>query len=341
MRDQIAASTPSPAAGWRPKLGLLLLILALVSPLMVPLVLASDLAADPRHALAGLLLFGVPMALIVVVIGLIGEPAYGFIQSRVSGPDAGAAPVGVGRYRIGIALLLLGVLASWLEPLVSPHYPAIAARRVGIGTLADGVVLASLFVLGGGFWDKVHALFLHDARVASSGNRQPVFEPVLVTWRFYVGVAVLVCSFASWGLVPLASAAGWSTKQLATLTGAVFIGVKVGLVASIAIMGKDGFNYMKQLVYRFLRKFAPAQQVSPGRYVLGLVLFLVPVWTTWLAPYVTSVLRPESVFGLMRSMSLELLLLAGLFLLGGDFWDKLRALFSHAARVEIVRNRRG
>jgi hypothetical protein len=28
----------------------------------------------------------------------------------------------------------------------------------------DLITLASLFVLGGDFWDKVRALFLHDAR---------------------------------------------------------------------------------------------------------------------------------------------------------------------------------
>jgi hypothetical protein len=31
----------------------------------------------------------------------------------------------------------------------------------------DLITLTSLFVLGGDFWDKVRALFLHDARVVS------------------------------------------------------------------------------------------------------------------------------------------------------------------------------
>jgi hypothetical protein len=338
MSEQIAVSQPTSPWGWRPKLGLLLLILALVSPLLLPLALASDLAPEAKRALAGLLLFGVPMALIVVVIGLIGEPAFLFIKSRIAGQAPTASAVGVTRYRIGLALLCAGLLVSWIEPLVSPHYEAVAARRILIGALADGVVLASLFVLGGQFWDKVHALFVQDARVVPSANTANVYQVVKVTWRFYAGVAVIVCSFGSWGLVPIASAAGWSTKQIASLTGAIFIGVKVGLIAAIAIMGKDGFNYLKAQVFGFLRKFAPAQRVSHGRYVLGLVLFLVPVWMTWLDPYVTNLLRPESLFGFLQGMSLEVLLLVGLFLLGGDFWDKLRALFSHGAQVEIVRD---
>ena len=338
MPQQIAVRQPAASTGWRPRLGLLLLVLAVVSPLLVPLVLTSDMDGDPRRSLAGLLLFGVPMALILVVIGLIGEPAFLFIKSHIAGQGTTAATVGKTRYRIGLALLLLGVLVSWIEPLVSPSYPSIAARRVLVGTLADGVVLASLFVLGGAYWDKVHALFLHDARVVPSWNAASAFQPIRVTWRFYAGVAVIACAFGAWGLVPIASAAGWSTRQIASLSGAIFIGSKVGLIAAIAIMGKDGFNYMKEVVFGFLRKFGPAQQVSHSRYALGLLLFLVPLWMTWIAPYVTGLLGPQSAYGFLQSLPLEVLLLVGLFLLGGDFWDKLRALFSHAARVEIVRN---
>jgi hypothetical protein len=338
MSDQIAVRQHVPPAGWRPKLGLLLLILALVSPLLAPLVLASGMADPAKRSLAGMLLFGVPMAMIVVVIGLLGQPAFNFIKGLFAGADATSSPVDATRYRIGLALLLLGVLVSWIEPLVSPHYPAIAARRVLVGTLADGVVLASLFVLGGGFWDKVHALFVQDARVVPAGGRVAVYQAIRVTWRFHAGVAVVACSFGAWSLVPIASAAGWSTKQIASLSGAIFIGSKVGLVTAIAIMGKDGFNYLKQLVFGFLSRFAPAQSVGHRRYVLGLVLFLLPVWMTWLEPYVTGLLRPESVYGFLQGLSLEVLLLVGLFLLGGDFWDKLRALFSHGAQVEIVRD---
>jgi hypothetical protein len=327
------------AAGWQPKFGLALLVLSVASPLFVPMVLASDLAPQVKAALAGLLLFGVPMGLLVIVIGLIGEPAFLFINRRVGG-HASAAYVSVMRYRIGLGLLALGVLVSWIEPLVSPHAPQLAARRVLVGTLADGVVLVSLFVLGGAFWDKVHALFVHDACVVpdtASAGKTAVATPVKVGWRFYAGVAVIVCSFGSWGLVPVASAAGWSTAQIASLSGAIFIGSKVGLITAIAIMGKDGFNYMKQVVFGVLRKFGPAQEVSLGRYRLGLFLFMVPVLMTWAAPYVTGFVQEGSVYGFLQGISLEALLLVGLFLLGGGFWDKARALFQQRARVEIPR----
>ena len=62
---------------------------------------------------------------------------------------------------------------------------------------------------------------------------------------------------------------------------------------------------------------------------------------TWIAPYVTNLLETGSLFGFLQGLSLEALLLVGLFLLGGEFWDKLRALFNHRARVDIPRAARG
>jgi hypothetical protein len=67
-----------------------------------------------------------------------------------------------------------------------------------------------------------------------------------------------------------------------------------------------------------------------------LILFLVPVLLTWLEPYASGIARPGGVYGFLQGMSLEVLLLVGLFLLGGEFWDKLGALFRHRAKVEIV-----
>jgi hypothetical protein len=324
--------------GWQPKFGVVLLLLAVLSPLLAPLVLAMDLTEEVRRPLAGLLLFGVPMALILAVVALIGQPAFEYIHRRtIWGSDG--EPVGLTRYRVGLVMVVVAVVVSWIEPLVSARVPEFAERRVLVGALTDGVVLAGLFVLGGEFWDKVHALFVHDARVLPDPQEKaPVAEAVQVGWRFYAGIAILVCSFGAWSLVPIASAAGWSTAQIATLSGAIFIGSKVGLITAIAVMGKAGFNYTKLLVFGFVSKFGPAQQVSPARYRLGLVLFVVPFLMTWLAPYATGLARPIGIYGFLQNLALEALVLVGLYLLGGEFWDKVRALFRHRARVEIPRN---
>jgi hypothetical protein len=338
MSDPLAV-TPAPGApGWRPKFGLLLLILALVSPLLTPLVLGSDLPREGRVAVAGLLLFGLPMALMLAVVALIGQPAHGFITGLFGNRDPSPEPVGVLRYRTGLVLLLLAMLTSWIEPLVSPHWPALEARKVLVGAIADGLVLVALFVLGGLFWDKVHALFVHDARVVAdspAAASPAVTEAVQVGFRFYLGAVIFVAAFAAWLLVPAASAAGWDAKKIASLTGAIFVANKIGVLSAIAVMGKPGFNHLKRLLFGLFKKIGPPQQVHRDRYVLGLVLFLVPLLMTWVAPYAPTLFGTAGVYGFLESRALEILLLVGLFLLGGEFWDKLGALFKHRAKVEF------
>ena len=340
MSEHVAVQPAAVTLGWRPKFGLLLLVLALVSPFLSPAVLATDLPTETKRAIAGLLLFGVPMALILVIVALIGRPAYAFIVNRPGPGMSSTAAVGVTRYRIGLVLILLAALASWLEPLVSPHVPLVAARRALIGALADGMALVGLFVLGGDFWDKVRALFVHDSRVAVDSSpgapASAALEPVQVGWRFYLGAAIFVAAFAAWLLVPAASAAGWSASKLASLTGGIFIANKLGLLAAIAVMGKPGFNHLKRLLMGVFRKIGPPQQVSRSRYLLGLILFMVPVLMTWIAPYAPTLLGTAGVYGFLESRALEVLLLVAFFLLGGEFWDKFSALFKHRAKVEFA-----
>lgn len=149
------------------------------------------------------------------------------------------------------------------------------------------------------------------------------------------GTLIFVGTQAGWLLVPIASVAGWSTAQIASLSGGVFIATKVGLVTAIAVLGKSGFNHLERLLFGFLRKLGPPQQVGRHRYYIGLILFLVPVLMTWAEPYV-AILGPGSMYLFLQDLPLELLLLVGLFLLGGEFWDKVRGLFRQGAKVEIV-----
>jgi hypothetical protein len=339
MSEQFVAIQTSVFRGWQPRAGLLLFILALVSPLLVPFVLAIDLPKEVRVSIVALLLIGVPVALMLAVVALMGQPAFLFLRSHIAKRGLPPSPVSVIRYRIGLVLLIITVIVSWLAPLVADHVPGIATRRVFVGAVTDGLLLVSLFVLGGEFWAKVHALFVHNARVASdtllAGGVAANPEPVQVGLRFYLGATVFVGAEAGWLLVPTASVAGWSTTQIASLSAGVFIVNKVGLVTAIAILGKAGFNHLKRLLFGLLRKVGPPQQVSYGRYRLGLILFMVPVLMTWAEPYAT-ILGPGSVYGFLQDLPLELFLLMGLFLLGGEFWDKLSALFRHGAKIKIV-----
>lgn len=151
------------------------------------------------------------------------------------------------------------------------------------------------------------------------------------TWRFRAGIGVFVLAYAVWGLVPIAAFAGVSATGIATLTGGIVVVNKIMLLASIAVMGKPGFERLKALLLR--RLSGPGDTVGPTRHAIGLVMFCLPLASAMFEPYVDAIwpgLRPK-----MWEAQLvgDLMLVASFFVLGGDFWNKFRALFTRTARA--------
>ena len=109
----------------------------------------------------------------------------------------------------------------------------------------------------------------------------------------------------------------------------MFVAPKVGVLAAIAIMGKPGFTYMKQLAFGYLK---PTSDVGPTRHRIGIVMFVTALLFSFLEPYGFFV-SDFAARGARFALTVDLLLLASVFVLGGNFWDKIRALFIREARV--------
>ncbi|AHL75353.1 hypothetical protein CH92_09600 [Stutzerimonas stutzeri] len=138
-----------------------------------------------------------------------------------------------------------------------------------------------------------------------------------------------------WLLVPFAAMADMPGSTIAALTGALFIINKVLLLLVIAVMGKAGFQELKQHVFRHVSGFATSAdvEVSPTRHRIGMVMFCLPLLSSFLEPYVDALapgLRPNN---WALQLLGDVLLVGSFFVLGGNFWEKLRALFIRRARV--------
>jgi len=126
---------------------------------------------------------------------------------------------------------------------------------------------------------------------------------------------------------------GLSASTLATASGIMLVGGEVLGIIAVAVMGKSGYAYIKNHVFGFLKQYGPPSEVSRTRYTIGLVMFTVPIVFGWLAPYAADLVPGYPGNELTYAVFGDVLLLAGLFVLGGDFWDKLRALFIYGARA--------
>lgn len=153
-------------------------------------------------------------------------------------------------------------------------------------------------------------------------------------WRFRLGLTIFVIGFLSPLSIPLVTASGLSSQWKTVISGVLAVGVpEVFSVVAIAIMGKSGFNYMKGRIFRFLKKHGPPDVVSRTRYRTGLVMFTLPLLFGWLEPYVSHHIPGYEANQFVVSAVGDLLFVSSLFVLGGDFWDKVRALFIHEAKT--------
>lgn len=97
-----------------------------------------------------------------------------------------------------------------------------------------------------------------------SEDTQNAVEKPAAGWRFRLGLVIFVVGFARPLLIPLVTASGLGTKWKAIISGALAVGIpEVFSIIAVAIMGKDGFDYLKQLFFGFLKKARPAGEGEP------------------------------------------------------------------------------
>ena len=164
-------------------------------------------------------------------------------------------------------------------------------------------------------------------------DEQPA--PPRVGWRVKTGLTIFVASIAWPLLIPVLPVLGFSAAQTAAFGGFMLVAAEIMLLVAAAIAGKDGFTYIKARVFRLIRSFEPPKQVSPIRYRIGLLMFSLPLLVGWAAPYVGDHVPYLERHAIAASIALDVMLLSSLFVLGGDFWDKLRGLYLHDAAVRF------
>jgi len=146
--------------------------------------------------------------------------------------------------------------------------------------------------------------------------------------RLIIGAAVFIVGQLSPLLIPLVLSMNIGTGIKTAISGFLMLGVpELAIMLSIVIMGKAGFAFLKSKIGRFFKQHGPPDTVSKTRYTIGLILFIIPFGIGWLLPYFEHLIPWYKAYHLWINISGDVLLIISLFVLGGDFWDKLRSLF--------------
>ena len=170
-----AARVPAARSQTRFIVGSAVFGIAFLAPLLVPLVTTSDLSTEWKSGIAGLLIIGIPEVGMLVAVAIMGKDGYEALKrilQRLFKQLLPLRPVGRWRHRIGVAMFVTPLVMGWLFPYALGRLPELGERRIALGVVGDAVFVASLFVLGGAFWEKLGALFLRDAPSREAEKRQ-------------------------------------------------------------------------------------------------------------------------------------------------------------------------
>jgi hypothetical protein len=153
--------------------------------------------------------------------------------------------------------------------------------------------------------------------------------------RFYIGLAVFVLSFF---MLPIGIVLKsfvidhfWKGFVLA----AFWISAPIMKISSIAILGKASYLWIQYQIHFIYHHVAKPHQVTPLRYNIGLVLFILPFLPNYMFSFMPQLLPDSMTMRYIIIISADMVFLSSLFVLGGDFWDKLRSLFIYTARAKF------
>ena len=162
----------TPPPGWRFRLGVIFFILGLISPVGAGVVALTNLSIALKATLSGLFLAGIPDVCTLLAVAFLGKAGFAYVKNRLMAVFRRYSPprhVGPVRYYIGLVMLILPGIYAWVLMYTSLDWvPGFPEYRISIALVLDFSFICSLFVLGGDFWDKLRALFVHKAKATFS-----------------------------------------------------------------------------------------------------------------------------------------------------------------------------
>ena len=166
-------------------------------------------------------------------------------------------------------------------------------------------------------------------------SNEPAAPPIeLPKKRLYWGIGIYVTGQLMPLCIPLITSSALSESLKASLSALVFFGLSPLFgFSAIAILGRDGFNFLKARLFAFFKLHAHVGSVGKARYYTGLALLAIPLLLAWLTPYLSRLLPMFEQHEIAVAVTGDIILIVSLLVLGGDFWEKLRGLCIHQPKT--------
>jgi hypothetical protein len=153
--------------------------------------------------------------------------------------------------------------------------------------------------------------------------------------RFYLGAAIIILSFfmVPTGLLVTHHMPKDVVKAL--ILGFFWVNGPLWKIIGIAVMGKVSYYYIIEHLKIHYKTIVKSKPVGKTRYYIGLFMFTLPFVPSYVMAYAPHLLPELASWRIYFNIFFDLVFLSSLFVLGGDFWDKLRALFNYSAKANF------
>jgi hypothetical protein len=158
-------------------------------------------------------------------------------------------------------------------------------------------------------------------------------------WRFYLGIGLFILCLIGPLLALVVAFLPISDRLKAVLSAGLVFGLpEVFGVLAIAVLGRQTFDYLMAPIWRWFRGFGPPRTVSRIRYTVGLIMFGAPLVEGAIFLHSRDWQQLYEGWYVAAAIIWDGIFLGSFFVLGGDFWDKVRALFVYDAKAVFKTN---
>ena len=166
-------SDKRPKVGWQVQVGFAIFVASIGWPVLLPVLPLLGVSTTTTAAFGGVMVVAAELMLIAGA-AIAGKEGFAFIKKTVFGFLRSYGPpreVSRTRYTIGLVMFTVPLVFGWASPYFGHHIPGFESGRLIYAIVCDVLLLISLFVLGGGFWNKLRSLLKHDAYAVIPGAR--------------------------------------------------------------------------------------------------------------------------------------------------------------------------
>jgi len=155
-------------------------------------------------------------------------------------------------------------------------------------------------------------------------------EQMKKNWKYYLGVSLFFYSFLPMSIVAILPFLGLTLAQAGAFAVVFLASGEVAFLCAAALLGKEFLTALKNRIKAWFKRPHEPKPISRNRHRFGIALLT----TSFLPHYVMLIYlvffshsESEINFLAWTLVAGEIAFMAGLFILGGDFWDRLRELF--------------